>query len=152
MEFIGPVLTESESITMIERARKSWNEHGYGRFVVEISQDSEPIGFVGLAQCKFKSHFTPAVEIGWRLTQKAWGFGYATEGANAVINWAFQSLELTEIVSFTSSLNYRSTSVMEKIGMQRNPTDDFQHPNLTIGDPLRANVLYRRNKEYGEVD
>ncbi len=147
MEFIGPALTESETLAMMEKARKSWNEYGYGRFAVEISQSSEPIGFIGLAQCKFESHFTPSVEIGWRLAQKSWGFGYASEGANAVMNWAFQSLKLTEIVSFTSALNYRSTNVMEKIGMRRDPTDDFQHPNLAIGDPLRTNVLYRRRRE-----
>lgn len=64
MEFIGPVLDESESRAMIARARKSWEENGYGRFAVEISQSSELIGFIGLAQCKFESHFTPSVEIG----------------------------------------------------------------------------------------
>lgn len=147
MEFIGPVLDESESRAMIERARKSWMKNGYGRFAVEIADGSELIGFIGLAQCKFESHFTPAVEIGWRLAQKSWGCGYATEGANAVINWAFQALELMEIVSFTSELNFRSINVMKKIEMQRNPKDDFQHPNLAIGDPLKTNVLYRRSKK-----
>ena len=144
MEFIGRVISEAESRAMIERARRSWQEHVYGRFAVEIFQTSELIGFIGLAQCKFESHFTPAVEIGWRLAHKHWGSGYATEGATAVMNWALDKGELNEVVSFSSPLNTGSRRVMEKIGMNRNKIDDFLHPNLTPGDPLRPCVLYRK--------
>lgn len=143
MEFIGPVLSQSESRAMIQRAEESWVGHGYGRFAVEIIETSELIGFVGLAQCKFESHFTPAVEIGWRLTHKFWGLGYATEGARAVMSWAFETRRLDEIVSFASAPNFRSRRVMEKIGMQRKIGDDFLHPNMEADDPLRENVLYR---------
>ncbi|HUW87681.1 MAG TPA: GNAT family N-acetyltransferase [Candidatus Paceibacterota bacterium] len=144
MEFIGPIISESESRAMIERARGSWQELGYGRFAVEISETSELIGFIGLAQCKFESHFTPAVEIGWRLAQKHWGFGYATEGADAVMSWAFANCEIDEIVSFSSASNLSSRRVMEKLEMHRSDTDDFLHPNLKPGDPLRQCVLYRK--------
>ncbi len=144
MEFIGPVIGEVESQIMLARARRSWQENGYGRFAVEISGTSELIGFIGLAQCKFESHFTPAVEIGWRLDHKFWGLGYATEGAAAVMSWAFDRGELNEVVSFTSALNLRSRRVMEKIGMNRDCTDDFLHPNLASDDPLGLCVLYRK--------
>lgn len=144
MEFIGPVISEADSQAMIERARRNWQEHGYGRFAVEISETSELIGFIGLAQCKFESHFTPAVEIGWRLAHRFWNLGYATEGAMAVASWAFDDREINEIVSFSSVLNLSSRRVMEKIGMHRDIADDFLHPNLTLGDPLRPCVLYRK--------
>lgn len=144
MEFIGPAISEADSQAMIERARRNWQEHGYGRFAAEIPETSELIGFIGLAQCKFESHFTPAVEIGWRLAHKHWGLGYATEGAIAMANWAFDNCEINEIVSFSSVLNLNSRRVMEKIGMHRNIADDFLHPNLTPGDPLRLCVLYRK--------
>ena len=148
MEFIGPVIGETESRAMIERARRSWQEHGYGRFAVENFDTGELIGFVGLAQCKFESHFTPAVEIGWRQAHRFWGLGYATEGAEAVMAWAFDNCELKEVVSFTSAANQRSRRVMEKIGMIRDIDGDFLHPNKGANDPLRVNVLYRRQRAH----
>lgn len=145
MEFIGPILSEAESQTMIERAEKSWDDRGYGRFAVEVADTRELIGFIGLAQCKFESHFTPAVEIGWRLAHRFWNLGYATEGARAAMNWTVNTLAIDEVVSFTSASNLRSRRVMEKIGMDRNVVDDFHHPNLASNDPLRPNVLYRKH-------
>lgn len=144
MEFIGPVLSETESRAMITRAEKSWNELGYGRFAVELADTRELIGFIGLAQCKFDSHFTPAIEIGWRLAHKFWNLGYATEGATAVMSWALDHHGLSEVVSFTSASNLRSRRVMEKIGMHRDTRGDFLHPRKAPDDPLEANVLYRK--------
>ena len=144
MEFIGPVLSGAESRAMLERAKNSWDKHGYGRFAVEVAYTHEVIGFIGLAQCKFESHFTPVVEIGWRLACNSWGLGFATEGAKAVMAWAFENCQLNEIVSFTSKSNLRSCRVMEKIGLKRNIADDFLHPNMRADNPLREYVLYRR--------
>lgn len=145
MEFISPILSEDQSRAMMERAHRSWDENGYGRFAVEVLETGSVIGFIGLAVTRIDAHFTPAVEIGWRLSTQYWGRGYATEGAAAVTDFAFNYLELTELVSFTSALNLRSRRVMEKVGFQRNPIDDFEHPNLSPDNPLKPNVLYRRS-------
>lgn len=145
MEFIGLVLSEDQSKAMMERARKSWEERGYGRFAVEVLETGSVIGFIGLAATRINAHFTPTVEIGWRLSTQHWGRGYATEGADAVMDFSFNNLGLTEVVSFTSAKNLRSRRVMEKVGFQRNPVDDFEHPNLSPDDPLKPNVLYRRS-------
>ncbi|MEA3178556.1 MAG: hypothetical protein QOI59_2079 [Gammaproteobacteria bacterium] len=104
------------------------------------------IGFVGLWVPSFTSHFTPCVEIGWRLAKEHWGNGYATEAAVACLRFGFENLTLQQIVAFTAPLNKRSTAVMERIGMSRNPADDFDHPNVPPGDPLRRHVLYRMNR------
>lgn len=143
MEFIGPPLNEDQSKAMMERARESWEQRGYGRFAVEVLASGSVIGFVGLAQTRIDAHFAPAVEIGWRLSTEYWGHGYATEGAIAVRDFAFEELGLPEIVSFTSKNNLRSRRVMEKIGLLRNPLDDFEHPNSSLDNTLRDNVLYR---------
>ena len=148
MEFIGPVLSTAESQAMIARAEKSWDSLGYGRFAVEVIKTHDLIGFIGLAQCKFESHFTPAIEVGWRLAHRFWNLGYATEGATAVMSWAFDTLELGEVVSFTSASNFRSRRVMEKLSMEQNVLDDFDHPNMVPGNPLRMNVLYRKQKPH----
>ncbi|CDZ77327.1 Acetyltransferase (GNAT) family protein [Legionella massiliensis] len=105
------------------------------------------IGFLGLMTPSFDAHFTPAVEIGWRLSSKYWNQGYATEGAKAVLHYAFNCLNIERLVSFTVVNNLASRRVMEKIGMHHNPPDDFEHPRLSVDSPLRKHVLYRLSKE-----
>jgi ribosomal-protein-alanine N-acetyltransferase len=97
----------------------------------------------------FQAHFTPCVEIGWRLAADDWGRGLATEGAKAVVRYAFDALGLDSLVSFTVPANVRSLRVMEKIGMNRDPAEDFDHPNLPEGHALRRHVLYRLRNPRG---
>ncbi|GJM06896.1 MAG: hypothetical protein DHS20C10_06300 [marine bacterium B5-7] len=75
--------------------------------------------------------------------EEHWGKGYATEAAKAALNFAFAELKLPEVVSFTTKENWRSRRVMEKIGLQYNPGDDFHHPKLNKESPLSLHVLYR---------
>jgi RimJ/RimL family protein N-acetyltransferase len=105
--------------------------------------DHSFVGFVGLAIPGFSSHFTPCVEIGWRLAAACWGRGLATEGAREIVRQAFEVHGLEELVSFTVPANVRSRRVMEKLGMTRSAADDFDHPKIPEGDPLRRHVLYR---------
>lgn len=91
----------------------------------------------------FQTHFTPAVEIGWRLARDSWGSGYATEAASAVLDFAFDEAELDEVLSWAVPANVRSTQVMERIGMERAPELDFDHPRLMHDDRLRRHVVYR---------
>ena len=101
------------------------------------------IGFVGLVVPGFDAHFTPAVEIGWRLAAEHWGHGYATEAALASARHAFAVARVDALVSFTTAGNPRSRAVMRRIGMTHDPADDFEHPRLAPGHPLRRHVLYR---------
>ena len=61
------------------------------------------IGFIGLQPIPFEAHFTPAVEVGWRLARGHWGRGYAPEGARAAVDFGFDELGLDEIVSMTTA-------------------------------------------------
>ena len=110
---------------------------------MEVTATATFAGFVGLNPATFDAPFTPAVEIGWRLARADWGRGLATEAARAVLDHTFGPLDLDEIVSFTSATNLRSQHVMQKIGMDRDPGDDFDHPALPEGHRLRRHVLYR---------
>jgi ribosomal-protein-alanine N-acetyltransferase len=100
------------------------------------------IGFVGLNEIHFQAHFTPAVEVGWRLAREHWGRGYATEAARAAVEFGFNELELPEIVAMTALKNAPSRRVMERLGMTTDPADDFDHPRVPPG-PLRRHALYR---------
>jgi RimJ/RimL family protein N-acetyltransferase len=136
-------LTRAQSDAWVVGARALIASRGWGLWAVEVVDGAPFIGFVGLSQPRFEAHFTPAVEIGWRLAREHWGRGYATEGARAAIAFAFEELGLEEIVSFTTVANDRSRRVMERVGMTHDPADDFDHPLLAPGDPLRPHVLYR---------
>jgi len=118
-------------------------EHGFGLWAVEVVGVAPFIGYVGLSIPRFEAHFTPAVEVGWRLASAYWGQGYATEGARAALEAGFTQFGLKEIVSFTVPATARSRRVMERIGMTHDPADDFDHPRLAEGDPLHRHVLYR---------
>lgn len=111
---------------------------------MEVKADGGFIGYTGLHHAVFDTDFCPCLEIGWRLRAEAWGKGYATEGAQACLDYAFDTLHLPEIYSFTSLPNKRSERVMQKIGMQK--VKEFDHPLVPCGHPLLRHVLYRIQK------
>jgi RimJ/RimL family protein N-acetyltransferase len=146
MRYSPAPLTRGESDEVARRASEVIAEHGWGLCAVEVIEGAPIIGFVGLAEPRFEAHFTPAVEVGWRLAYEHWGHGYATEAASAALAFGFDEMRLEEIVSFMSVINERSRRVMERIGMTHDPTDDFDHPLRSHGDPLRRHVLYRERR------
>ena len=127
----------------MDRIEAHFGKHGFGLYAVERRSDHSFIGYIGLAIPSFQAHFMPNVEIGWRLEANSWGRGLATEGAQRVIQYASQALGLRELVSFTVPENIRSRRIMEKLGMSHDARDDFDHPSLPEGHPLRRHVLYR---------
>jgi RimJ/RimL family protein N-acetyltransferase len=143
MEHMPQLLSRQESDAMVARIRGHFDARGFGLWAVEVAGVADFIGYVGLLAVPFDAHFTPAVEVGWRLAAEHWGRGYATEAARAALAFGFDELRLDEIVSFTVLANRRSWSVMERLSMTRSPADDFDHPRLPDGHPLRRHILYR---------
>ncbi len=146
MKYLPGVLSREESDGLVARVEAGFEENGFGLWAVEVPGTAPFVGFIGLAIPRFKAHFTPCVEIGWRIAARYWNRGYATEGGRAVLASAFDTLQLDEIVSFSSAGNTRSRRVMEKIGMTHDEADDFDHPLLPAGHPLRRHVLYRQRR------
>ena len=140
MEHFPSVLTHDECDAMVARIESHFEQHGFGLWAVEVRGQIPFIGFVGLSIPSFEAHFTPCVEVGWRLALEFWGRGYATEAARAALAFGFGPLDLEEIVSFTVPENERSRRVMDRVGMTHNPADDFEHPSLP---GRRRHVLYR---------
>ena len=146
MEFMPALLAPDESDALIARIEQHFEQHGFGPFAVELLAGGAFLGYIGLYVPTFDAPFTPAVEIAWRLGADSWGRGLATEGARAVARHAFEGLGLGSLVSFTTTGNLRSRRVMEKLGMSHNLADDFDHPRLPAGHPLRRHVLYRLDR------
>lgn len=143
MEHFPAVLSRPVSDALALRLRDDLERRGFGFWAVELPGEAPFLGFVGLSEPSFEAHFTPCVEIGWRLARAHWGRGFATEAARAALDHAFGPLALDEVVSFTPAPNARSRAVMERLGMRRDPAEDFDHPNIAEGHPLRRCVLYR---------
>jgi RimJ/RimL family protein N-acetyltransferase len=146
MEFFPGALSRAESDQMVERIESHFDQFGFGLWAAESRETGGFMGFIGLAIPRFEAAFTPCVEIGWRLAPEFWGRGLATEGAGAVVRHAFDVLALPALVSFTVPANVRSRRVMERLGMNRDAQEDFDHPMLAAGDRLRRHVLYRLNR------
>ena len=143
-EYFPSVLDRAESDASVARIRAHFAEHGFGFWAIEVPGVADFVGMCGLAHVYFKAPFVPAVEIGWRVAHEHWGRGYATEAAQGAVDYGFRTLKLPEIVAFAVVANTKSRRVMEKVGMTHDPADDFDHPGLPDGHPLRRHVLYRK--------
>jgi RimJ/RimL family protein N-acetyltransferase len=143
MEHFPALWSVDQTDWMLRRIAEQEAQHGFTLWAAELRATGDFIGFVGLAVPSIETHFTPCVEIGWRLMPQYWGRGLATEAAREVLRLGFEVYGLDEIVSFTVPANTRSRRVMEKLGMTHDPAGDFDHPRLPEGNPFRRHVLYR---------
>ena len=142
MRFFPESLTREQSDQMVDRIEELFDRHGFGLWAVEVQGGDPFIGFTGLAPLNAQVPHD-GIEVGWRLARAAWGHGYATEAARASVAYGFEHGGLDEIVSVTAVINTPSRAVMERLGMSHDPADDFAHPVLPAGSPLRPHVLYR---------
>ena len=146
MEFLLPFADRAESEASVRRFQDHIETHGFGFWALEEIGGAPFIGFTGLIHTAPIHPFAPAIEIGWRLARPYWGKGYAGEAAIAALAFGFDALKLDEIVSLTVPANKRSWTVMERIGMTRNPDDDFDNQRVPDGSPLKRHVLYRKSR------
>lgn len=143
MQHLLPFDSPAAVDAWIDRQQAHLKTHGFCFWAVALKETGDFIGAAGLLRVVYKAHFAPAVEVGWRLDRRFWGRGYAPEAAARAVRFGFESLALQEIVANTVPANTNSRRVMEKIGMSNDPVDDFEHPLVPVGHPLRRQVLYR---------
>jgi len=149
MEFFPFRRSHAESDEVLDKLNRMISDTGLGFYAIALRETDEPIGFCGLALANLGAILSPdAVEIGWRLATRFWGNGYVTEAAAALLDFGFAGKVLPEIVSFAVAANHRSTAVMERLGMQRDPARDFDHPRVSDSHPhLKKHVLYTISRE-----
>lgn len=141
MEFLGGVQDTAAFLGGFHRAQASQAENGFCFWIVERSEDCALLGFCGLKVGNV-GPITGEIEIGWRLRADAWGQGYAQEAAAASLSWAWQNLTCARVMAITAEGNVKSRRLMDRLGMQRIPKLDFDHPDLPADSPLRPHVTY----------
>ncbi len=134
-------MSRTESDAQVERFAASLDSRGLGFRALERRADAALLGYIALAPIPAEPPLPSGYEIGWRLARPVWGAGYATEGARALLAHGFAE-GLDEALSFTAASNLRSIAVMRRIGLRPRPELDFEHPRLSIGDSLRAHVVF----------
>ena len=144
MRFFLQPLNKEESLGSLASFRTAIDQKGWGLWAVDA--DGIFAGFTGLSEPAFTAHFTPCVEIGWRLRREFWGQGVAYSAALQAQAFAFDTLRLQELVSFTTAANERSRNLMQRLGFSRDPKEDFLHPRVPVDHPLRPHVLYRKKR------
>jgi RimJ/RimL family protein N-acetyltransferase len=149
MRHFPALRSRSETAASMEKLRRAIDERGWGLWAVDV--DGAFAGLTGLNVPDFSAHFTPCTEIGWRFRREFWGRNLAYRSACAALAFGFESLKLSEIVGFTVPANIRSRRLLERLGFQRNPKEDFDHPALPEGHPIRRHVLYRA-KTYPKLE
>ena len=140
-----PVLDRAGSDAMVDRMIAMQAAHGHTFWVMERRADGQYIGMCGMSPPR-----EPLVEyeIGWRLARAAWGHGYAQDAARATLDWAWANRDMPTIVAITVADNQRSWGLMARLGMAHHRNEDFEHPSLPPGHPLRPHILYRIHRPF----
>jgi len=146
MRFYPAPYSRTQSEAALNRSRRAIEDRGWGFWAVEV--DGIFAGMTGLNVPAFTAHFTPCIEIGWRLRPEFWGRGLAYRAASEALSFGFGPLNLSEIVSFTAAINLRSRKLMERLGFQYDAAGDFDHPSISEGHILRRHVLYRKKQNH----
>jgi len=142
-DWLGGPIDRAASDALFDRLVAHQAKYGFCAWAAERKADGRILGLIGLGVVTAESlPVGPAVEMAWRLSPDAWGAGYATEGAQAALDWGFDNLDLSEIIAFTARTNLRSQAVMRRIGMQADPARDFDHPRVAADSPLRPHVVF----------
>jgi RimJ/RimL family protein N-acetyltransferase len=112
----GSGFDRTASAAEIARFDEVWQEHGFGRFAIELLDTGQLAGFTGMAILSDIPEIMPAVEIGWRLGRDFWGRGLATEASAAALTFAADA-GLKQIVAVHLIGNDASARVMQRLGM-----------------------------------
>lgn len=145
MEYFPETLSEEKTREFVARMQQQYEHKGFCYFMVEKLETAEFIGFIGIAEPTYESAFTPGIDIGWRIAQKEWNKGFATEGAKRCLEYAFNTLKVPRIFAVCPLINKRSVAVMQKIGMKEYGV--FEHPLLEKYEHLRTCVVYEIFRE-----
>jgi len=127
---LGGPLSRVDSDRKLNEYVNGFERLGYSRWLIEVVGENGPdvefIGYAGVhAHADVQHPLGLHSDIGWRLTRRAWGHGYATEAARAALADVFSRIGLHEVLSYTAPDNHRSRAVMKRLNLVRDESRDF---------------------------
>lgn len=123
--------SRAETEEFLQRTIARYDEPGIAVSAVVLTGTGELAGWAGLSIPTFLPEILPAVEVGWRLGERWWGRGFATEAGRAWIRFGFEELGLTSIVSIYEPENVASGAVMRRLGFTLER--ETEHPTRGVG-------------------
>jgi RimJ/RimL family protein N-acetyltransferase len=123
--FLGGAQTRAGAWRQMCTMAGAWTVRGFSMWSVVERSTGRWVGRLG----PWQPEDWPGTEVGWGLAREAWGKGYATEGATAAINWAFDTLGWTEVIHSIDKDNVNSHAVAKRLG-SRHLRDDVVPPPL----------------------
>lgn len=137
MRYLAGVRTPDEVAQSLAADIDAFHNNGHRRWTVWRRADNARVGRVGLFH--LRSLAAPHAlkgqrEIGWTFPEGAWGHGYATEAARAVIGYAFRIVGVPVLYAQTSDSNAASTRMMERLGFIRRAEHDYVDPDYPAAD------------------
>jgi RimJ/RimL family protein N-acetyltransferase len=148
MRYFPKTMDRIASDASIDRIEALFDQQGFGLWALEVADTGDFIGFTGLNPMPEGVPGAGGMEVGWRLTQRAWHHGYATEAGKAAVNVAFNGVGLDEVWSMTAVLNEPSQAVMRRLGLTLDA--HFDHPRVPVGHRLRPHVAYWLGRPEGD--
>ncbi|QEU95957.1 GNAT family N-acetyltransferase [Streptomyces kanamyceticus] len=133
----GPSHDPDTTAEAIERWEEEWDDEGFGLFAVELLASGELAGFTGLSIPEFLPEALPDAAISWRLGAQFWGQGYASEAAQATLEFALQDRGLDRVISIDRPGNHASANVIRKLGM----TLERETAHPVSGHPLHVYAI-----------
>ena len=115
MRFLGGTMERNDAWRALASSIGHWALRGYGTWAVERKADGALIGRVGLIH----PEGWPALEVGWTLGRPYWGQGYASEAAQAALDYAFLTQPVARMISCIDPDNTPSQAVARRIGESR---------------------------------
>nr|WP_218942936.1 GNAT family N-acetyltransferase [Sphingomonas sp. R-74633] len=145
MAHLGGIRSLEKMAAMFERRLHDQEHYGHCYWAAELRDTGELVGSCGIRIAHdYGAHAAVAgmPEIGWRVSEKHWGKGYAREAAEASIAWGWANLDASAIGAWTTQPNSRSWGLMERLGMTRRADLDFHHYGYPSEDPTGAMIVY----------
>jgi RimJ/RimL family protein N-acetyltransferase len=136
----GPSLAD-RSADALALMQNRYQEYGWGVLLVEDLRGCF-LGLAGLQPVQSHVPIPPSTEIVWRFRSAAWGKGYASEAATAILENASRYGAPGDVVAIVAAPNTRSARTAVKVGMHRFPILDFLHPALQDDHPLKPHHVF----------
>lgn len=143
MRYLLPISDEAAFQELLARLDLWRDTLGHTFWAVTRKLDGAFLGLCGLKRGGPGTPIEEMTEIGWRLGTTYWGQGYAREAAAACLDWAWANLPVDHVVAITVPANTASWGLMERLGMYRLLDQDFDHPMVADGSPLKRHITYR---------